>query len=423
MKIAIIGAGFTGLSAGYYLSQKGHSVTIFEKESRPGGLAIGYKKKKWAWALEKHYHHLFTSDRHILNLAREVDHKVAFTRPETNMLVGGGVSKIDSPIDLLKFSHLSPVDRIRTGVIIAFLKINPFWKVLEGITAKEFLVKTTGKKSWNILWQPLFVGKFGDKHSQIPASWFWSRIKKRSTKLGYPDQGFEELAVSIAKRIKSLGGQIMYTSVVAKVSYYKKFKLEIEKNKKRLVKDYDIVINTLPFPLFTKIMDTSLKDITGLKTHESIGAINLVLRLKKPFLKDTYWLNINEKNFPFMVVVEHTNFANKKNYKEEHLVYVGKYLPNNHKYFSLTAKQLLKIYSPYLQKINKHFEKDLIGIDIFKAPFSQPIVPLNYSKKIPQLQTSIPGLFIATIQQVYPWDRGTNYAVEMGRRVADIVDR
>lgn len=37
-KVAIVGAGPCGLSAAYYLAQKGHACTIFDKETRPGGL-------------------------------------------------------------------------------------------------------------------------------------------------------------------------------------------------------------------------------------------------------------------------------------------------------------------------------------------------------------------------------------------------
>ena len=39
-KIAVIGAGPAGLSAAYYLRTEGYPVTVFEKESRPGGMLI-----------------------------------------------------------------------------------------------------------------------------------------------------------------------------------------------------------------------------------------------------------------------------------------------------------------------------------------------------------------------------------------------
>ena len=34
------------------------------------------------------------------------------------------------------------------------------------------------------------------------------------------------------------------------------------------------------------------------------------------------------------------------------------------------------------------------------------------------MTTPLPHVYLANIEQVYPWDRGTNYAVELGEKVA-----
>ena len=155
---------------------------------------------------------------------------------------------------------------------------------------------------------------------------------------------------------------------------------------------------------------------------KGLGAINLVLRLKKQFLTDnTYWLNICDKNFPIMAIVEHTNFMDKKNYNNEHLVYLGNYLPHDHPYMDLSGEELLKIYDPYLRKINPSYRLSLISCSIFKVPFAQPIIPINYSRIIPPFKTPLNNVYLANIQQVYPWDRGTNYAIELGEKVAKLI--
>src|SRR3989344_9190054 len=103
MKVAIIGAGFTGLAAAYYLSKKGHKVEVFERDSNPGGLAVGLKAKGWEWTLEKHYHHWFTNDKSVLSLASEINHKVLTIRPKTSSFVDNNIYQLDSPLSLLKF--------------------------------------------------------------------------------------------------------------------------------------------------------------------------------------------------------------------------------------------------------------------------------------------------------------------------------
>ena len=45
----------------------------------------------------------------------------------------------------------------------------------------------------------------------------------------------------------------------------------------------------------------------------------------------------------------------------------------------------------------------------------------NYSKLLPPLQTPVPGLYSACMAQIYPEDRGQNYAIRIGREAADAI--
>ena len=421
MNIGIIGAGFTGLAAAYRLTKQGLDVTVFEGEGYPGGLAVGFTKKGWKWSLEKHYHHWFYSDFAIRNLAKETGHKYIYLPTKTSTFIDGSIYQIDSPQSLMLFDKLSLPDRIRTGAILAYLKLTPFWKPLEKVTAKEFLTKYNGKKAWDTLWRPLFEKKFSHFADQIPASWFWARIKKRSSTLGYPEGGFLKFAIRLDALIRQNKGRILYKTRVEKITKVDS-KLEILTDKGRF--EFDKVICTLPYAPFVKITQGLPDDyLQKLLSFKGIGAVNLMLILKREFLKNgTYWLNVSEDNFPFLAVVEHTNFMDKRYYGGDHIVYVGNYLPHEHPFYSKEAGELFELFLPYLQKINPEFRQNwVVEVNKFTAPFAQPIIPLNYSKTMPQTETPIEGLFLANIQQVYPWDRGTNYAVELGEKVANMV--
>jgi protoporphyrinogen oxidase len=155
---------------------------------------------------------------------------------------------------------------------------------------------------------------------------------------------------------------------------------------------------------------------------QSLGATDLVLRLKKPFFKDsTYWLNVCDENAPVMAIVEHTNYMSREFYNDEHIVYLGNYKSLNDSYFEMTKEEMLKMFDPYLRRINPDYFKNIIGFELFKTPFAQPIISTNYSKILPSFVTPIKNVFLANIEQVYPWDRGTNYAVELGQKIAKIV--
>ena len=417
MKIAIIGAGFTGLAAGLKLIKAGHQVTIFEKDSLPGGLALGFDNPKWQWTLEKHYHHWFTNDDKILALAKEINHSVLIKRPKTSVYVNGKFYKLDSPSDVLKFPELSPFERLRMGLAIAILKYNPFWKTLEGYRASDFLPKLMGKKVYKTLWEPLLVKKFGPFADDISLAWFWARIVKRTPSLAYPKGGFLKFANSVASVIQRKGGKVLFNTGVKKIITQKNGKVKIDRS------IFDKAIVTLPSFLFIQLApqlpNKYKKKLLKLK---GLGAINLVLRLKKPFFQDRiYWLNICDTRFPLTAIVEHTSFMDKKYYNNEHLVYLGNYLPYTHPFMRMDKNELLKTYDVLLKKINNQYKSQLIETHLFSVPFAQPIIPINYSKLIPPIKTPLKNVYLANIQQVYPWDRGTNYAVELGEKAADII--
>jgi protoporphyrinogen oxidase len=402
MRVVVIGAGFTGLASAYTLAKSGVDVTVIESQSIPGGLAAGFKDTKWDWPLDQHYHHLFISDSHILNLASEIGHSIKFSRPTSSSLIDGDIYQLDSAESLLKFSKLNLADRLRTGFGLASLKFNPFWQPLEKITAKSYICKMFGQKSWDILWKPLFVSKFGSFSENISAAWFWARIYKRSSKLGYPDGGFQSLANSLVNASKVLGAKFKFNTKVTNIA--------------ELLAKYDKVVYTASTQTFSQVSGLPYSQTNNL------GAINLVLALKQSFLpNDVYWLNIHNNSMPFTAVVEHTKFIDAAHYKGDNLLYIGNYLLSKHNYFKLTASQLLQIFTPHLKRINPTFSEKMVRKTwVFKNSYAQPIVTTNYSKNIPPLTTSIPNVYLANMEQVYPWDRGTNYAVQLGEKVANL---
>lgn len=426
MKIAIIGGGFTGLSAARKLSEKGHEVTIFEKDSQPGGLAIGFKVKGWDWTLEKHYHHWFANDHFALSLAKKINYDVLLRRPKTSVYVDEEIFQMDSPINVLQFPKLNIAQRIRMSAVLGFLRFNPYWKNLEGELVTRSLPKLMGEKPYKLLWEPQLYNKFGDYADEVSLAWFWARIKKRTAMLAYPERGFLGFAQELEKKLHSQGAQFFYnTDVIEIVKDNNSLSVFSKKHGSTRIdkRSFEKILVTLPAGAFTKIVSNltpSYKEsLSGLK---GIGAINLILRLKKPFLKNkTYWLSVCDLNAPVMAVVEHTNFMSKSHYNNEHLVYLGNYLPQDNRYFSMSEHNLLNEYDSFLQKLHPGYEKNLIAIHKFTAPFAQPIIPLNYSSKLPSFNTPIENVYLANMQQVYPWDRGTNYAVELGEKVSNLM--
>lgn len=420
MKIAILGAGFTGLTAALRLSQKGDEVVVFEKDEQIGGLAVGFKKKNWLWSLEKAYHHWFTNDTQVLNLAKELNYPVLIKRPKTQVFINDQIFDFDSISSFLKFPFFNIFDKTRLVLAGAFLKITNNYLQFENKLALVWIRKYFGKKISDLIWEPLFSAKFNTYKEKISLVWFWARIKKRTPSLAYPSGGFKKFAEKIAEEIRENSGQILLNTEVLNLNE-KNGKIIISTKNKKYI--FDKVIVTLPSIIFAKLSLQLPKEyVKKITSIDHLHALNLILILKKPFFKDTYWLNITDTSFPFLVLVEHTNFMDKQNYGKEHILYIGNYLTKDHPYLRMSKVSLQKIFMKQLKKINPKIEKIIKESYLFIAPFAQPIVSKDYHKKIPTFKTPLKNVYLANLDMTYPWDRGTNYAVELGQIVAKLIN-
>lgn len=425
MKIAIIGAGYGGMAAAYDLRNAGHEVVIFEAAEFVGGLASGFKEPHWDWSVEKFYHHWFQSDASMLGLIRELgwEDKVRFPRPLTVMYHEGRFYPFDSILKALLFPGLGfGLDKIRFGFVGLFLRLTNNWRALEKVTADAWMLKWAGRRVYEKMWKPLLIGKFGPFYRDVNMAWMWARIKARTTRLGTFEGGFQRFADLFADRLRAMGVEIRLGVAVKFIKRDAAKGLMIDAGG---VESFDKVLVTSSPSLMAKMCpdlpEEYLKGLLGLK---SMGAVVMTLSLTRQLSTDGYyWFNLpKEAGFPFLALVEHTNFVEPEHFGGDRIVYAGDYLEHGHEYFSLSDEELLEKFLPAFQKINPEFKRDWVKkIWVYKTNYAQPVPLLGHSKNIPAIQTPVDGLYFASMSQVYPWDRGTNFAVEIGRRAAKMM--
>ena len=185
-----------------------------------------------------------------------------------------------------------------------------------------------------------------------------------------------------------------------------------------------VLVTTSPNLMAKLCPDLPENYLKGLLELKSMGAVVMVLSLKHQLSQEGYyWFNLPKAaGYPFLALVEHTNFVPKEHFGGDHIVYAGDYLEAGHEYFSMSDEELLERFLPAFKKFNPAFEEDWVKkIWVFKTNYAQPVPLIDHSKNIPTIQTPIEGLYFASMSQVYPWDRGTNFAVEIGRRAARLM--
>ena len=423
--VAVIGAGVGGMAAAYDLAKGGAEVVIFEQEDSVGGLAAGFREEGWAWSLEKYYHHWFQSDKEIRSLLTELgmEQNLHFYRPKTVVFHNENFYPLDSPIAALLFPALSLIDKLRFGLTTAYLRYLSSWKPLEKYTAHEWMLRYYGEKVYSTLFEPLLEGKFSHYYQQVTMAWFWARFKARSERLGTYEGGFQAFLDDFACKLKEMGVEFHLRTTVDRV-FSLDGKIGIRADGKEVI--FDQALATIPPDAMLRLApDLDRGYSEKLASLHGLGAVVLIVSLKHELSEQGYyWFNLPKSaGFPFLALVEHTNFLPKENYGGEHLVYCGDYLEPNHAYFSLSKEELLERFLHGLKKINKKFEPSWVNrCWLFRTPYAQPIPLLNHSTNIPSLHTSIPGLFYASMSQVYPWDRGTNFAVKLGREAAEVIN-
>ena len=151
---------------------------------------------------------------------------------------------------------------------------------------------------------------------------------------------------------------------------------------------------------------------------EYFAALCLLLELDRRF-SPYYWTNVADRSLPFVGLIEHTNFIEPERYGGRRFLYVANYLPHGHELLGLDADALLARYEPGLRAVNPGFSRAWVRHAWLHAePAAQPIVTVGYGQRIPPLRTPARGLVLANTTQVYPEDRGTNYAVRLGGEAA-----
>jgi protoporphyrinogen oxidase len=427
--VAIIGAGFGGLSAAWELARRGIAVTVLEAEREIGGLAAGFDVG--GTRLERFYHHWFTNDRHVTELVRElgVEHNVLFRPTRTGMYFAQQFFKLSTPGDVLRFTPLSLAGRLRLGLLALRARQVKDWRVLEDLTAEEWLTRLGGREVYRVVWEPLLVGKFGPYANDISAVWFWNKLKLRggsrddrgAETLAYYRGGFGALADRLARAIEGRGGRIRLGAPVTALSVQDGRVTGVQAGPERV--EADAVIATPALPIVADLVQPHApRDyVDRLRRVQYLANVCLVLELDRS-LSSTYWLNVNDPSFPFVGIIEHTNFEPPATYAGRHVVYLSKYLPESAELWGMSEDEVLAYALPHLQRMFPAFRREwILGAHVWRARYSQPIVSRRYSALVPHAETPLPGLFLATMAQVYPEDRGTNYAIREGRAAARLV--
>ena len=412
-----------GLGVAYELIKKGYKPILYEADDRIGGMTANFDFN--GVDIERFYHFHCKTDQHFFNLLEDLGLVDKFHWKNTKMgfWYKNKIHSWSGPFDLLTFPYLNFYQKIRYGLNTLFATRVKKWEKLDKISAEQWLIKSLGEKTFNILWKKLFALKFYQYADKISAAWIWSRIKRTglsrksifTEQLGYLDGGSTTLLKALENYILIHGGEIHLNSAVKQV--------QLKKNKVHSIVFADktipakIVISTIPVPYINKIIPDLPQVISQkFKKLKNIGVVCVVVKLKQSISK-YFWLNINDDEMDIPGIIEYTNL---RKINEQIIAYIPFYMPQDNNKFKDSDETYISKVMKYIQKINPNVKKtDFLDFKVNRYFFSQPICEIEHLKKLPNVNLPIHGLYVADTSYYYPEDRGISESIGFAKKISD----
>ena len=436
-RIDIIGAGISGLSTAYYLAralaaspERKAIIHVWEKDAAPGGLAGTFTTPDFT--VEKFYHHIFKRDRALQDLIADVglQDEIVWRPAATGAYYFRQPYRLSSPLDLLRFTPLPFLDRLRLGWMAIHARTVRDWRQLDDISCKEYIHKVAGENVYRVVWEPLFHGKFGAYADSISAAWLWSKLVDRGGSrnaqghefLGYLRGGMGRMFAAMAAALEQAGHQIHLGQTVTRLRGTGEKIDAIETSAGAFQTDFVIGCAQLP-ELADALPEQADAYRQSLRKIGFLANVCLVLTLTQS-LSDFYWTNVTEPDAPFIGVIEQTKWAERADFRQKHVVYISAYVTQDDPRLQMDGGALLRQYLPAIRKMFPQFSESIVeSAVVWNARYAQPIVRVGYRHLIPEIQSPIKNLLVCAMAQIYPHDRQMSNGVALARQTAELAEQ
>ncbi len=426
--VIVVGGGITGLATAYFAAKAGKKVAILEASKNIGGLLntfeIGGNQ------LEYYYHHFFTHDAELNWLIKDlgIEEKLFFKKTTMGVFRNNKIYNFNSPKDLISFSPINWMDKIKFGFSTIYLGKMAKWQNSEHISAMQWLKKWAGKSTTTSLWAPLLKIKFGPFADVVPLSWMVGRMRQRmgsrkngDERLGYLQGSLKTLLDALLEKLNFYNVDIFTTTAIDKIEINNHQIDYLVGNEKQFFAEKYVM--TIPSIYLFPLLKNQANDLAmQMEKIKYFSAMCVILEMKKP-LSEIYWLNIAEDNFPFGGIIEHTNFIPASEYQGKYIAYLSRYFAEDEEIAKMNDEEIKKLMLEKLPQIFPNFStEDLINVHLFKTKTGATVCDLNFSEKILPCKTPIKNMYLANMSHVYPDERSTNNSIRVAAEACKVME-
>jgi protoporphyrinogen oxidase len=464
--IAIVGSGFLGMTLALRLAESGNHVTLFEAAEQIGGLTSAWDIGDVVW--DKHYHVTLASDSFTRKIVEEIGlgSDLNWVETKTGFYTDGELVSMSNTLEFLKFPPLGIVSKLRLGATIFIASRVKNWRSLEKVSVEDWLVKLSGRKTFEKIWKPLLMAKLGLAYRETSAAFIWATIQRmyaarnsglKKELFGYVRGGYARVLERFGEVLAAKGVDIRLNARVSEVEKLPdgKFKIHLPKKRRRtdvkqrtkygtlhaaavvapgfsgaflsepepeviefpgLENMFDRVILTCPSNVAARMapqLDSAEKDALASIRYQGIVCASV---LTKCSLSDFYVTNVTDES-PFTGIIEMSALVDKKEFGRNALIYLPKYVAPNDELFDKSDDEIEELFLSTLERMYKRFKRqDVVEFKVSRVRQVFPLPVLNYSDHLPPKDTSLEGLFIVNSSHIVNGTLNVNETVQLAER-------
>ncbi len=423
-RYAVIGSGPMGLMSAIELLDRGHSVDVYERDDRIGGMSADFDFA--GVRIERYYHFICKTDYQLFDLLDRygLSSKLKWKDTKMGYYYNGRLYKWGSPFALLAFPHLGLIEKIRYALHVMYTKGIQDWTALDKEEAGQWIRKWIGQHAYDVMWKDSFRLKFFEYKDNLSASWIGTRIKRVALSrrnlfnesMGYLQGGSRTVLEAMARDFTERGGRILLSSGIEEVPS--------ENGRATGVRTaagfapYDGALSTTPIQYVPRMVpglpENFRKRVAAI---ENIPVACVILKLKHS-ISENFWMNISDPGIGIPGVIEYSNLNPETG---DTILYAPYYMPKTHPKWQWTNQQLIDEVLGYLPRLNPAFELDwVLATHCHRYEYAQTICPPGFQNMLPPMKTPLRGFFMADTAYYYPEDRSINESIAVGTRLAEI---
>ncbi len=421
--IAIVGAGFLGLTIALRCAQRGDAVTIFESASEIGGLASAWNIGDVVW--DKHYHVTLLSDTFTRGIVKEIglENDFRWVETKTGFYTDGSLYSMSNTLEFLRFPPLGLISKLRLGATIFYASRLKDWKQLEKVTVEEWLTKLSGKKTFEKMWRPLLKAKLGDAYKETSAAFIWATIQRmyaarnsglKKEMFGYVRGGYARVLEHFAKKLEDLGVSIRLNSRIERIESTAAGQVNIVGGD--AVSTFDSVVLTCPSSVAADLVPTLTPSERESLTNVRYQGIVCASVLTKAPISEYYVTNITDET-PFTGIIEMSALVDKNEFGGNHLIYLPKYVEPDDPMFELSDDEIEQRFLSGLENMYSSFDRSsVVDFKVSKVRQVFPLPILDYSNTVPSIETSVPNVFVVNSAHILNGTLNVNETVALAER-------